>query len=143
MNRLSERNVVNYSLNAHIFDLEAVVDRLPLERFALFAFLHAGPVAIAYARGTQSGCRTSSSPRCTYARASDYSQSPQAQGVRALIDSDWETYTETVGHLVFGWSEGEQGSDYAELMRESTTQRRRRRIDAQSMSSTLAPFCPK
>jgi len=118
---LSERNIVNYSMNTHILDMEAVVNRLQLERFALFAFLHAGPVAITYA--TQQPERVSHLILwCTYARASDYSQSPQAQGVRALIDTDWETYTETVGHLLFAWSEGEQGSHYAELMRESATQ---------------------
>ena len=46
---LSDRDVTDYSLDAHVLDLEAVVDRLGLEPFNLFAIFHAGPVAIAYA----------------------------------------------------------------------------------------------
>ncbi len=33
---LSDRDVNEYSLDAHLLDLEAVVDRVGLERFALF-----------------------------------------------------------------------------------------------------------
>ena len=35
---LSDREVTDFSLDAQMLDLEAVVDRLGLERFALFAF---------------------------------------------------------------------------------------------------------
>ena len=46
---LSERDVTDYSLDVLMLDLEAVVDRLNLERFALLGVLQMGPVAIAYA----------------------------------------------------------------------------------------------
>ena len=46
---LSEREVTDFSLDAQVLDLEAVVDRLELEKFALFATVHGGPIAIAYA----------------------------------------------------------------------------------------------
>src|SRR3972149_4835559 len=46
---LSDRDVAGYSVDTHILDLEAVVDRIGLQRFALFALLHAGPVAVVYA----------------------------------------------------------------------------------------------
>lgn len=46
---LSERNVSDYSLDAFMLDLEAVVDRLGLERFALCGPIHFGPLAIACA----------------------------------------------------------------------------------------------
>ncbi len=46
---LSQRDVTHYSLDAWVLDLEAMVDRLALESFALFALAHSGPVAIAYA----------------------------------------------------------------------------------------------
>ena len=118
---LSERHVVNYSMETHILDVEAVANRLQLDKFALFAFLHTGPVAITY--GAQNPERVSHVILwCTYARATDYSQSPQGRAVRALIAADWDTYVETAGRLVFGWSEGGQGTDFAELVREGATQ---------------------
>ncbi|MEE8518724.1 MAG: hypothetical protein V3S98_06330, partial [Dehalococcoidia bacterium] len=46
---LSDRDVTDFSLEAHLLDLDAVVERLGLDRFALFAPIHSGPVGIAYA----------------------------------------------------------------------------------------------
>ena len=46
---LSERNVKDFSLEARLRDLEAVVRAARIKRFALFATLFSGPVAIAYA----------------------------------------------------------------------------------------------
>jgi class 3 adenylate cyclase len=117
---LSERDVADYSLDARLTDLEAVTDRLGLDRFALFGATTWGPVAIAYAaRHPQ---RVSHLILWgSYARASDWSRSPQVQAVRALMDKDWETYTETAAHTVLGWSAGEEARRYAALIRESVT----------------------
>ncbi|MCH8814977.1 MAG: adenylate/guanylate cyclase domain-containing protein [Chloroflexi bacterium] len=118
---LSERDAVNHSLETDILDLEAVASRLHLEKFSLFAFLHAGPAAITYA--VRNPDRVSHLILwCTYAVATDYLESPQGQAVRALVSADWDTYVETAGRLVFGWAEAEQGTEFAEMVREGTTQ---------------------
>ena len=44
----SQRDMSDFSLEAHMRDLDAVVDRLGLERFALWSGAIAGPMAIAY-----------------------------------------------------------------------------------------------
>ncbi len=46
---LSDRNVKDFSLDARVSDIEAVVDALGLERFALYGQSAGGPAAIAYA----------------------------------------------------------------------------------------------
>ncbi len=46
---LSDRDVTDFSLDARVRDVEAVVDALGLERFALSAVSAGGPAAIAYA----------------------------------------------------------------------------------------------
>jgi class 3 adenylate cyclase len=46
---LSDRNVSDFSIEARVRDLEAVVDELKLQTFALEGFSEGGPVAIAYA----------------------------------------------------------------------------------------------
>jgi pimeloyl-ACP methyl ester carboxylesterase len=46
---LSDRDVIDFSLEARVRDLETVVDALGLERFALYAYSAGGPTGIAYA----------------------------------------------------------------------------------------------
>src|SRR3972149_11234360 len=45
---LSQRDVTDFSLDARVLDVEAVVDRLGLDRFALMGLSHAGPVGISH-----------------------------------------------------------------------------------------------
>ena len=118
---LSDRDVADHSLDAYLLDLEAVVDRLSLERLALFAPMLAGPVAIAYA--TRHPEQVSHLILWnSFARTSDFMAAPQVQGLLALMDKDWELFTETAAHVVFGWSAGEPAGQAAARMRESVTQ---------------------
>src|SRR3990170_1440565 len=115
---LSDREVADYSVETHILDLEAVVDRLGLERFALFALLHAGPVAVVYAaRHPERVSRLLL--WCTYARGSDYSGLPEVETLRQLIGLGWETYTEATADIVLGRPRGEEGRWFAAYMREA------------------------
>ncbi len=82
---LSDRDVTEFSLDARVRDLEAVVDRLGLEKFTLFAVFSEGPVAITYAARHPE--RVSHLLLwCSWARAADAYRSPQAQSMAALRD---------------------------------------------------------
>jgi len=117
---LSERNVTDLSLDALVLDVEGVVDRLGLEKFALLGLQHSGPPAIAYAARHPE--RVSHLLLwCAYARASDWVRSPQVQSVRALMGKDWAFYTKAAAHSILGWSAGEPTRRYAALIRESIT----------------------
>jgi len=117
---LSDRDVSDYSLNAHVRDLEAVADRLGLEQFDLFAIYHAGPVAIAYAARHPE--RVSHLVLwCTWARGSDVARSPLVQTMRAFIDQNWEAYTETAAGSFLGWSEPESAHRFAAFLREAVS----------------------
>jgi pimeloyl-ACP methyl ester carboxylesterase/DNA-binding CsgD family transcriptional regulator len=115
----SERDVSDHSLDALVADVEAVVDRLELDRFAMFGAFDAGPVAIAYvARHPE---RVSSLILwCSWARSSEMS-SPRIRAWLGLIDQDWELMTDTCAHLALGWPAGEVGRHAAQRLRESVT----------------------
>jgi class 3 adenylate cyclase len=139
---LSDRDVADYSLEAYVLDLEAVVDRLGLERFAPLAPYHSGPVAIAYA--TRRPERVLQLILwCSYARAADHLRSPQVQSLRALRDKDWEIYTETVAHVVFGWSAGEEASRFAAFMRECTAREAMLAAREATQQFDVAPLLPE
>ena len=115
----SERNVSDHSLDALVLDVEAVVDRLGLDRFAMFGAFDAGPVAIAYAaRHPERVSRLVL--WCSWARSSDI-RSPRIRAWRGLLDQDWELMTDTCAHLALGWPAGETGRHAARRLRESVT----------------------
>jgi class 3 adenylate cyclase/pimeloyl-ACP methyl ester carboxylesterase len=115
---LSDRGVTDFSLDSRVADLEAVVDRLELDRFILLGTLDSGPVAIVYA--TRHPGRVSHLVLwCAWARYWDVFSASQYDAVRSLVGRDWELYTETLAHAAVGWSESEAASRSASLMRES------------------------
>jgi class 3 adenylate cyclase len=135
--------VSDFSLDAHVLDLEAVVDRLSLDNFALLAGVHAGPVAITYA--SRHPERVSHLVLyCSFARASEFFRSsPEVQALQALHDKDWDVFTDTVGHVVFGWSAAEQARRHAELMRQGMTPEAFRAAFSAADQFDVAPLLPQ
>ena len=115
----SERDVADHSLDALVTDVEAVVDRLGLDRFDVFGAFDAGPVAIAYAARHPE--RVSHLILwCSWARTSDM-RSPRIRAWLGLLDQDWELMTDTCAQQALGWSAGEVGRHAAERLRESVS----------------------
>ena len=113
----SEREVSDYSLEALVADVEAVVDRLGLDDFGVLASVDAGPVAIAYAaRHPERVSRLVL--WCSWARTSDLI-SPRMEAWFGLMDQDWELTADMCVRIALGWSVGEVGRDAAENLRES------------------------
>ena len=112
---LSDRNVADYSVDAHMLDLQAVVERLDAQRFALSGSFTAGPIAIAYA-ARHPDAVSQLVLWCPWAR-----QEARAQALWALREGDWELYTEATAQAAFGWSASEEAHRYAAYLRECTT----------------------
>ena len=118
---LSDRDVTDFSLDAGVRDLEAVVNRLSLERFVLFApmtsALYGVPYAVRHPERVSHFILMNAG-----ARSTDITGGPQAKAALQLANTDWEVFTETIAHVAFGWSAGEPARRYAAIMRESITQ---------------------
>ncbi len=118
---LSDREADHYGVEAQVADMEAVVERLELDRFAVFASLSMGPAAITFAarHPERISCLML---WCTYANFADYTAAPQVTALRSLLYKDWNLYTEAGARAFVGWERGEAAHKLAELMRQSTTQ---------------------
>jgi class 3 adenylate cyclase len=117
---LSDRDVSDVSLEAHVRDLTAVADQLGDQPIVLVAPLVIGPVGITYAARWPE--RVSHLILwCTFARGADYYQSSALQALSALRDKDWEIYTEAIAHVALGWEGGEPVRRFAALMRQCVT----------------------
>jgi class 3 adenylate cyclase len=112
---LSDRHVADYSVEAHMLDLQAVVERLGVQRFVLLSPLTACPIAIAYAARHPEAV-SHLLLWCPWAQ-----QEGRALGLWALRNEEWELYTEATAHATFGWSAGEEAHRWAAYMRECTT----------------------
>jgi pimeloyl-ACP methyl ester carboxylesterase len=114
----SQRDAPDVSVEAHLLDLEAVVDALGLETFALFGFLASAYIAPSYAaRAPERVSRLILWPPDTRSMSSQ-----EYQGLAVLARNDWETFTETYAHLAAGWVEGDVAHRYAQVLRESISE---------------------
>lgn len=112
---LSERRIDDFSLEAFVGDLVAVVDAVGDARVVLFAGMNSAPIAIAYA--LRYPARVSHLILwCAVSRVMD-ALSPQLATLLALADKDWDLFTETMAHQMVGWSAGEAAHRYAEYLR--------------------------
>ena len=116
---ISELATTDLSLEGHVSDIEAVIDRLGLETFDLFGFYHTSLAAIVYAARHPEKVRKLILWH-SYAKASDQT-SPQLAAVRSIRDTSWEVFTETLARTSFGWTNDEGASRWARMIRESTT----------------------
>jgi class 3 adenylate cyclase len=117
---LSERDVADFSVDALLMDIEALADRLHMERFAVLGLHHSGPAAIAYAARHPEQV-SHLLLWCTYTQSSDWLSLPQLEAIRGLVDKDWAFFTEATAHTLLGWSAGEPARRYAALMRDSVS----------------------
>jgi len=137
----SQRDVDDFSLDKLLLDVEAVVDHLALETFALFAPILAGPIGIAYA--ARHPDRVSHLVLMnSFASGAAFWQSPRTRAFRALRESDWDTYTEAMARFVF-----DDPAEGAGFFRESATPENARKfMDATELfdASGLLPEvkCP-
>jgi class 3 adenylate cyclase len=120
---LSDRRTLDFTMEARLLDLEAVVERLHLARFALCGVAYGGFAAIAYAAGRPE--RVSHLILVdAYARGRDWRASPAVRGwesFRDTADEQWEQFTLASASRVLAFSDSESARKLAALYRESMT----------------------
>ena len=109
---LSQRDVDDYSLDAMVSDVEAVVDALDLPPFVISGEQHAAPVAIGYAAKHPERL-THMTLLCGYADAASFYDIPELKSLFTLLDAgDVVGFTDMLTLREFGW----QNADLAAQM---------------------------
>lgn len=136
---LSDRNVTDFSIDATMLDIEAVVDHLGLEQFALSGIVFTGQVAIAYA--ARHPDRVSHLLLWSAYWQPSELRSPQFEALVALVDTDWELFTETAAHaMAAGWGSSEQARRFANLFRQGVTKETFKAMREQSLTQDVSAF---
>jgi len=101
---LSDRDAVDFSMEAMMCDLEAVIDSTGLGSFAALAFRNSVPMAVTYAAAFPD--------RVTHlilidgwTNSFDFIGTPTWEAHEALIDKDWTLYTETQARVLVGFDD--------------------------------------
>ena len=117
----SDRDALDFSIDAQVRDMEAVADHYELATFALWGSIGGSPASIAYAarhpeRVSQLFLWYG------YARGASPFGRPEAGALGELLRQDWEMYTDTYAQAAFGWPDSATAAQYAALTRAAITQ---------------------
>ena len=113
---LSDRTAIDFSMDALLRDLEAVIETAGLTTFSAVAFTDAVPVAVTYA-ATRPEELTSLILVDGWTKFSDYHDNPAYTAETALRQGDWILYTETLARLSLGF-DNQIAAAYAAYIRE-------------------------
>jgi class 3 adenylate cyclase len=113
---LSDRGAVDFSMEAMLRDLEAVVEASGADRFVLASWISGAPIAIKYA--------VTHPERVSHLILSDgwsdFSSVANSTAYKAglpLLDADWVVFTETFAQVLWAYANPEFGRLFAEFIR--------------------------
>jgi pimeloyl-ACP methyl ester carboxylesterase len=116
----SQRDADDFSLEAMLRDLDAVVDHAAIETFALLGYYSSAVTAIAYAaRHPDRVTRLILFGGAM--RLHDAISPPESQALVTLIDRDWDLFVDSAARAWMGWSIGAEGRLVADAFRSATT----------------------
>jgi pimeloyl-ACP methyl ester carboxylesterase/DNA-binding CsgD family transcriptional regulator len=116
----SQRDVTDLTLEAHLRDLDAVLDAARVRDVVLLGFYHSVITALAWA------ARHPDRTRGLVlfggaARGWDPMREAGTQALLSLIDRDWDTFVESAAHAWLGWPDDAEGRLAAEAFRTATS----------------------
>ena len=122
----SDRGNTDFSIEGSLRDLEAVIERTGVNRFAICGTLQGGPAAIAYA--VQHSDRVSRLVLvATYAKGADYfNVIPAVRAMRALdtmAEEQWEFYSVALANAATGFRDSDAADRLATVFRSGTSAR--------------------
>ena len=113
---LSDRGLIDFSMDAMQADVEAVVDRAGIDQFILCSTFDGVAVAVTYA--VKHPERVSHLILLDgWARFDEYDQSASFQAEVSLREQDWHVYTETFAKVLMGVDDPVQANHLAETIR--------------------------
>jgi len=118
----SDRDVTDFSLEARLRDLEAVVDHMALERFPLCGYGQGGPAAILYSLRHPERVSHLVLVNSFASGSAYYEKIPAMRaiiGLRDVVEEQWEFFTLTLASAARGFGDAVAAQKTAALFRSS------------------------
>ena len=113
---LSDRSAMDFSMEAMLRDLEAVVERSGFETFVLASWISATPVAFKYA-ALNPGRVSHLIIADGWGKFSDFGTSAAYKAGVPLLEGDWVLFAETFAQVLWAYQNPEFGRLFAQFMR--------------------------
>jgi class 3 adenylate cyclase len=139
---LSQRVPGGAPLESAILDMEAVMDALSLDRIAIWALGLGGHSAIMFAVRRPERVDALILSEC-FTSFEEIAGVGQVQALVSLAERDYETFTETMGNVFFGWYAQEPAREFAALLRASVTQKELLQGMTQFLRSDVSELLPR
>ncbi len=137
---LSDRDATDFSLETRLLDLEAVVERLGLKRFALHGIGWGGPLAVTYA--VRNPDRVSHLILDdTQARTEDFFNIPQMR-VLDQLTTEWEAFLEYLAFMIYGVGRDE-GRPVVKFLDACVTRETMQRITRAARNDDVTELLPE
>jgi class 3 adenylate cyclase len=117
---LSQRGPDSPLSGSEVLDMEAVADRLGVHQLSIWAQGLSGHAAIAFAAHRPERVDALILSEC-FTSFADIADVGQVQALTSLCERDYETFTETMGNIFFGWDAQQPAREFATLLRASVT----------------------
>lgn len=137
---LSDRDPQDVSMAARLSDLDAVIEKLHLEQFALHGIQLAGPLAITYAAAHPERV-TRLILDDSFSRAADYASTVRNRAFLQLSE-DWEAFTDNLAWAIQR-GDREENERYAEYLRSCASPEVGRRYYAAMVDDDATPLLPQ
>lgn len=137
---MSQRDRVDFSIEAAQLDLGAIADRLGFERFALLRLPSSGDVAFAYAANNPD--RVSHLIVWEGHQVPDDLDSPrreQLMAIEPVMEQDWDLYVRIRARIIAGW-DGSNAPIIESILRETHSQESARAMNEALMNSDPTPY---
>jgi len=113
---LSDRGIIDFSIDAMLRDLEAAVERSGFDSFVLASWISAAPVALKYA-ATNPERVSHLILSDGWSKFSDIAESTAYKAGVPLLEADWVLFTETFAQVLWAYANPEFGRLFAQFIR--------------------------
>ena len=137
---MSQRDAIDFSVDAACRDLDAVLDRLGVERFAILRLPSSGDLPFAYA--ARHPDRISHFIIWEGHSVQDDLDPPRLDQLRAIepvMDSDWELYVRIRARIIAGW-DGSNAPIIEAILRETHSVESAKAMNASLIASDPTPY---
>jgi pimeloyl-ACP methyl ester carboxylesterase/DNA-binding CsgD family transcriptional regulator len=131
---LSDRDTLDFSLEAQVRDLEAAADYYGLDRFAIYGSIGGGPASIAYAARHPE--RVSHLVLWGVIPDNAFWGENFAPFMNVMREQ-WDQFVDIFANLAFGWADSDTGERYASLTRNAITQQAMLRLVDQMQATDV------